>query len=155
MYEKETNNIIGKLEDLEKGGYDSRNFLKWQADVKSQDLEEMLKKIEKHRLNGKLSFEEAILARDRLIDENKKRAIAVKKEKQNLMEKHAKVLLTEKEKIKTTVKKIAGDRESFKIIQKDLLMQKRNIAKEVGKESEELVRNALENVNIIINLSNM
>lgn len=48
--------------------------------MRKKDLESQLADIEKRRLEGKLSHEEAILARQNLIKENKQRVAEIKEE---------------------------------------------------------------------------
>ena len=48
--------------------------------MKRKDLETQLADIERRRLEGKLSHEEAILARQTLIKENRQRVIEIKEE---------------------------------------------------------------------------
>ena len=48
--------------------------------MKQKDLEAQLAAIEKRRLEGKLSQEEAILARQNLIKENRQRVAEIKEE---------------------------------------------------------------------------
>lgn len=69
-----------RLKKLEAGGYDADDFYKWQLEKKQQDLEAKLAAIEKRRLIGKLSHEEAILARTHLIAEKHERVQIMKEE---------------------------------------------------------------------------
>lgn len=48
--------------------------------MRQQDLEDELAEIERRRLQGKLSHEEAILARQDLIQENKQKVKSMKEE---------------------------------------------------------------------------
>lgn len=54
--------------------------MKWQTEMRQQDLEDELAEIECRRLQGKLSHEEAILARQDLIQENKQKVKSMKEE---------------------------------------------------------------------------
>lgn len=69
-----------KLSDLATGGRDMSEFLSWQQEMRRKDLEDKLADIEAKRLAGKLSYEEAILARQTLIEENRKKVQDIKKE---------------------------------------------------------------------------
>lgn len=69
-----------RLENLEAGAKDKSEFEKWQGEMKRKDLEAELADIEKRRLEGKLSHEEAILARQNIIQENKQRVAEIKEE---------------------------------------------------------------------------
>ncbi len=54
--------------------------MEWQSRMKKFDLEKRLAEIEQHRLSGLLSQEEAVLARQRLIQQNKDRVAEMKHE---------------------------------------------------------------------------
>ena len=69
-----------RIGELATGGRDASEFLQWQNEMRRKDLEEQLADIETKRLAGRLSYEEAILARQALIEENKQKVTDVKKE---------------------------------------------------------------------------
>ena len=52
---------------LEAGARDPSDFISWQNKMRKQDMDTELAEIERRRLEGKLSHEEAILARQNLI----------------------------------------------------------------------------------------
>ena len=68
---------VDKLVDL---AVDFSVFLEWQKKMQAKDLEEQLAAGECRRLQGKLSHEEAILARKTLMQENKQKADRQKEE---------------------------------------------------------------------------
>ena len=80
IYSYQHVSILYRLEDLEAGAKDKSEFEKWQTEMKQKDLEAQLAAIEKRRLEGKLSQEEAILARQNLIKENRQRVAEIKEE---------------------------------------------------------------------------
>ena len=80
LIQKKEDEEMQKLQDLATGGRDPSEFLKWQHSMRQKDLDNKLADIEARRLDGKLSYEEAILARQTLIDENKQRVQDIKKE---------------------------------------------------------------------------
>lgn len=69
-----------KLSFLATGGRDASEFLSWQQEMRRKDVDAKLADIEANRLDGKLSYEEAILARQNLIEENRKKVQDIKKE---------------------------------------------------------------------------
>jgi len=73
------------LELLEAGAHDPSKFLNWQSEMRQRDLDEELAAVERRRLEGKLSHEEAILARQNLIRENQRKVDEMKEETQELM----------------------------------------------------------------------
>lgn len=62
------------------GAGDPSAFLEWQKQMRDKDLEEQLAEIEYRRLQGKLSYEEAVLAHQNVIQENKKKADLMREE---------------------------------------------------------------------------
>ena len=69
-----------RLEKLEAGARDASEFLEWQSKMKKKDFDEQMAEIERRRLAGKLSHEDAILAKQQLIAENHKKAEETRKE---------------------------------------------------------------------------
>ena len=102
--------------------------------------------IEKRKLKGKLSYEEAILSKERVVDKNKKKANSLKEEKLTLKEKASTIKLAEEQKIKEIVEKVNKSRLNNKIIQTEIVIQNKKIAKEVAEESEQLVEKAIKQV---------
>lgn len=72
--------FFSRLESLEAGAKDATEFLEWQQSMRQQDLEAELAEIERRRLEGKLSHEDAIIARQNLIKENKQKVSQMKEE---------------------------------------------------------------------------
>ena len=61
------------MESLEAGENDGSEFAEWQKKMKKMDLDKQLAAIEQRKLEGKLSHEEAILAKQNLTRENKRK----------------------------------------------------------------------------------
>ena len=55
--------VLFRLERLLRGQHNASDFLDWQKSTRQKDLEEKLVKAEQRRVMGKLSREEAILAK--------------------------------------------------------------------------------------------
>ena len=72
--------VFVRLEDLEAGAGDSSKFLEWQSKMRQQDLDNKLADIERRRIEGMLSLEEAILARGNLVKENRLKVDEMKQE---------------------------------------------------------------------------
>lgn len=80
LVQKKEEEEYKKLSDLAQGGRDASEFLSWQQEMRRMDLENKLAEIEANRISGLLSYEEAILARQSLVDENRKKVESIKKE---------------------------------------------------------------------------
>ena len=72
--------FLFRLELLEAGAKDASQFLEWQRGMKQKDMDEQLADIERRRLEGKISHEEAILARQSLIKDNRQKVQEMKEE---------------------------------------------------------------------------
>ena len=134
LYKKETEEIFKQLEDLEKGAVDSKEFLQWQAQMKNLDNEKLLLEIEKRKLKSKLTYEEAILSKEKLADKNKKKANSLKEEKQVFKEIALNTKISEEQKIKESVEKVNKSRLNNKIIQSEMQIQKKKNCKRSYRE---------------------
>lgn len=68
------------MESLVEGAREPSSFLQWQKEMRERDLQEKLAKIEHRRLEGRISYEEAAMARTRLMERNQKTAKLKKEE---------------------------------------------------------------------------
>lgn len=67
------------MERLVEGAREPSSFLQWQKEMREKDLQEELASIERRRLEGRISYEEAAMARTRIMARNQ-RAAQLKKE---------------------------------------------------------------------------
>ena len=100
MYKKQEETIRQRLLDFEAGGRDAHEFFQWQETMQKQDYERQLAAIERKRLEGKISYEEAILGKQRLIDENRQIAEEIKRQTREAIEIHVKRKLQEEQRMK-------------------------------------------------------
>jgi hypothetical protein len=68
--------------------------------MQKQDYEQEVNAIERKKLEGKISYEEAILARQRLADENRQIADELKRQTRQAIENHVKEKLQEEQRMK-------------------------------------------------------
>jgi len=68
--------------------------------MQKQDYEQEINAIERKRLEGKISYEEAILARQRLVDENRQIADELKRQTRQTIENHVKEKIQEEQRMK-------------------------------------------------------
>ncbi|PIO30077.1 hypothetical protein AB205_0069740, partial [Aquarana catesbeiana] len=133
-----------RIEKLVDGARDPSEFLEWQRQMREKDLERQLAEIECRRLEGRLSREEAVLARQNLIQENKKKAVMKKEEAQKLMRQYAEKRLQEEREMRDLVEQVCEGRKNTKQARLKLQKYKQRIVQEVTEESRELLRQALE-----------
>jgi len=72
--------LITRLESLEAGAKDKSDFERWQSEMRRRDTELELEEVERRRLEGKISHEEAIIARQNIVEENRQRVAEMKEE---------------------------------------------------------------------------
>uniref|UniRef100_A0A8C4VM68 Cilia and flagella associated protein 99 n=1 Tax=Gopherus evgoodei TaxID=1825980 RepID=A0A8C4VM68_9SAUR len=144
LYQRKMEQELNRYFLLLRGAHDPSEFLEWQKQMREKDLEQQLAEIECRRLQGKLSHEEAILARQNVIQENKKKAELKREETAELMHQYAEKRLQEEKEMRELVEQVVEGHKNVKQARMKLQKYKRQIVQEVSEESRELLRRALE-----------
>ncbi|KAM4050532.1 cilia- and flagella-associated protein 99 [Anomaloglossus baeobatrachus] len=144
LYQRQVEEELSRIEKLMDGARDPSEFLEWQRQMLAKDLESQLADIECRRLEGKLSREEAVLARQNLIQENKKKVLMKKEETEKLMREYAEKRLQEEKEMRDLVEQVSEGHKNTKQARLKLQKYKQQIVQEVAEESRELLRQALE-----------
>ncbi|NXI43791.1 CFA99 protein, partial [Galbula dea] len=144
LYQRKMEQELKRVENLLRGARDPSEFLEWQKQMRGKDLEEQLAEIECRRLQGKLSHEEAILARQNVVQENKKKADLMREEKAELMHQYAEKHLQEQKEMRELVEQVVEGHKNAKQAKIKLQKYKQQIVQEVCEENRELLRQALE-----------
>ncbi|XP_065592236.1 cilia- and flagella-associated protein 99 [Cyrtonyx montezumae] len=144
LYQRKMEQELQRIENLLQGTGDTSEFLEWQKQMRGKDLEEQLAEIEYRRLQGKLSHEEAVLAHQNVIQENKKKADLMREEKAELMHEYAERCLQERKEMRELVEKVMEGHKNAKQAKLKLQKYKQQIVQEVCEENRELLRQALE-----------
>jgi hypothetical protein len=100
LYKKQEDDVRRRLNNFENGGKDAHEFFQWQQTMQKQDYDEQMDLVERKRLEGKMSYEEAILARQRLTEENRRAADELKRQTREAIELHVKEKLKEEQRMK-------------------------------------------------------
>ncbi|XP_021019591.1 cilia- and flagella-associated protein 99 isoform X1 [Mus caroli] len=140
LYQRQVEKELQRVDKLVDGAGDFSEFLKWQKKMQAQDLEEQLAAGECRRLQGKLSHEEAILARQNLMQENKQKADWQKEETAELMLQCAERRFQEEKAMKELVEQVTEAQKNVKIVQTKLVKGRQQIVQEVIEESRELLQ---------------
>ncbi|KAI1238141.1 hypothetical protein IHE44_0012856 [Lamprotornis superbus] len=143
LYQRKLEEELKRIENLQQGAGDPSEFLEWQKQMRGKDLEEQLAEIECRRLQGKLSYEEAVLAHQNVIQENKKKADLLREEKAELMHLYAEKRLQEQREMKELVEQVMEGHKNVKQVKAKIQEYKQQIVQQVCEESEELLRQAL------------
>ncbi|NXW74177.1 CFA99 protein, partial [Hirundo rustica] len=144
LYQRKLEEEFKRIEDLQQGAGDLSEFLEWQKLMRGKDLQEQLTEIECRRLQGKLSYEEAVLAHQNVIQENKKKADLLREEKAELMHLYAEKRLQEQKEMKELVEQVMEGHKNVKQVKAKVQAYKQQIVQQVCKESGELLQQALE-----------
>ncbi|NXS53611.1 CFA99 protein, partial [Brachypteracias leptosomus] len=144
LYQRKVEQELKRIENLLRGAGDPSEFLEWQKQMREKDLEEQLAEIECRRLQGKLSHEEAVLAHQNVIQENKKKADLMREEKIELMHHYAEKRLQEQKEMRELVEQVVEGHKNAKQAKIKLQKYKQQIVQEVCEENRELLRQALE-----------
>ncbi|KAL6477866.1 hypothetical protein MHYP_G00137010 [Metynnis hypsauchen] len=144
LYNRQMEEELNRLEHLMQGANEPSAFLQWQKEMREKDLQEELAQVERRRLEGKISYEEALLARQRVLELNQHKAQLKKEETAELMRKYAEKRLREEEEMKELVQQVASGHKNSKAAKIKLQEIKQRIVKEVSEQSRELLRQALE-----------
>ncbi|XP_037685206.1 cilia- and flagella-associated protein 99 [Choloepus didactylus] len=144
LYQRQVEKELQRVDQLVDGAGDFSEFLEWQKKMQAQDLEERLAAGVCRRLQGKLSHEEAVLARQNLVQENKQRAGQKKEETAELMQQCAERRLQEERAAKELVGQVMEAQKNVKVAQAKLLKGRRQTAQEVMEESRELLQHVAE-----------
>ncbi|XP_078302492.1 cilia- and flagella-associated protein 99 [Panthera onca] len=144
LYQRQVEKELERVDKLVDGAGDFSEFLEWQRKVQAEGREEQLAASECHRLQGKLSHEEAILARQRVVQGNKEKADQKKEETAELMQQCAERRLREERSMKELVQRVAEVQKNVKVAQMKLLRGRQQIVQEVIEESRELLQRSAE-----------
>lgn len=135
---------LQRVDKLVDGAGDFSEFLEWQKKMQAKDREEQLAAGECRRLQGKLSHEEAILARKQVELEKKQKAERQKEETAELMQQCAERRLQEERSVKELVEQVMETQKNVRAAQTKLLKGRRQIVQEVMEESRELLQRSAE-----------
>uniref|UniRef100_A0A8C5JVC4 Cilia and flagella associated protein 99 n=1 Tax=Junco hyemalis TaxID=40217 RepID=A0A8C5JVC4_JUNHY len=144
LYQRKLEEELKRVENLQQGAGDSSEFLEWQKQMRGKDLEDQLAEIECRKLQGKLSYEEAVLAHQNVTQENKKKADLLREEKAELMHLCAEKRLQEQKEMKELVEQVMEGHKNVKQVKEKIQEYKQQIVQQVCEESGELLRQALE-----------
>lgn len=144
LYQKREQDEIKRLVELEKGGRDTSEFHKWQQTMKKKDMGKQLADIERRRLEGKLSYEDAIMARQNLIKENQSKVVEIKEETREMIKEYLEKKFREEEEMRRLVEETMLSHQNTKEARKKLQVYKAKLVQEVNRESQDIMKRALE-----------
>ncbi|KAK2169827.1 hypothetical protein NP493_1173g00013 [Ridgeia piscesae] len=148
LYKKREEEELKRLEGYEAGAKDKTEFLEWQRRMKAKDTAEQLAEIEKRRLGGKMSYEEAILSREKIAEENRRKVAEMKEKAAKYMQDYMEQKLEEEQQQKRLVEGVLSTHENAKEAKKRMKEYKGKIVQEVTEELKDLMKQALEEAEV-------
>ncbi|CAK8681599.1 unnamed protein product [Clavelina lepadiformis] len=144
LFQKKEKQELQKLDNLLSGAKDTSDFLEWQSTMRQKDQDEKMAESEQRRVMGKLSHEEAILARQNQVQANKEMVSQLKFETAKMMQEYLTMRLDEEKQMRQLVEQITEGHQNTQEAQIKLKEYKRKIVQEVNAESREMMKRALE-----------
>lgn len=144
LFRKKEGEELIKLEKLLDGAKDASEFESWQQKKLEKDRKEKEADLERRRVKGKLSREEAIIARQRKTKENLEKVTEMKMETAEMMQEFLTLRMEEEDQMRSLVEEIMAGHENTKLSKEKLKDYKRKLVQEVNAQSRELMKQALE-----------
>ncbi|OWK13682.1 hypothetical protein Celaphus_00017272, partial [Cervus elaphus hippelaphus] len=132
LYQRQVEKELQRVDRLVDGAGDFSEFLEWQRRMQAKDREEQLAAGEVRRLRGKLSHEEAALARQQVAQEKRRTAELKKEETAELMQRCAERRLQEEKSMKELVEQVIETQKNVKVAQTELRKSRRRIGGKPG-----------------------
>ncbi|XP_029141602.1 cilia- and flagella-associated protein 99 [Protobothrops mucrosquamatus] len=143
LYQRKVEQELKRIEHLLQGAQDPSKFLEWQKQMRGKDLDQQLTEAECKKLQGKLSYEDAILARQYCIQEKKKIAEQKREETAEMHHQCAERCLHERKEKEKKVQQVSEGHKNVKQAQTKLQKCKQQIAQEISKKSQDILLQAL------------
>ncbi|CAF1142966.1 unnamed protein product, partial [Didymodactylos carnosus] len=156
LYRRHEDEVRRRLQEYEFGARDAQEFLTWQTDIlnlffsymRKKDYDSDLLELERKRLEGKLSYEEAILAKQRLQDENKRMADEMKEKTREIIDDYVKEKVKDEKRMKQLIEEVIDGRENAKLAQQKLQQYKKDFVKQYKEELKDMMKQALEDAEV-------
>lgn len=133
-----------RLAKLEAGQKDGSEFQKWQEEMKQKDTAKTLAEIKRKHLEGQLSYEEAIIARQNFIQDTRDKVYQMKEESEQLMMEYFCHRDDHKKEMRKLVETVMQGHQNAQEAKIKLQKMKQKIVQQVERESQELMARALE-----------
>nr|XP_056703774.1 cilia- and flagella-associated protein 99 [Euleptes europaea] len=144
LYQRKMEQELSRIEHLLRGARDVSGFLDWQKQMRENDLHQQLAEAECRRLQGKLSYEEAILAHQSCVQKNQRRGEQERLEEAELRQQLKEIQIQEEREKKKLVQQVAEGHRNAKQALMKLQKYKHQIAQEMSEEIRRLHIQSLE-----------
>ena len=143
---KQAEEWVKKFEYLENGEYNSNEFVRWQNEMKINDLKKEIENLEKVKLEIKLTHEDAIVAREMAIKSKREQVKRIQEESDRLLKEYNEKRRDDDVRKNALVKETLESEKNVKIVKEKIKKTNQQIAREVVKQSEQMQEQALKQV---------
>ena len=119
--------LLNRIEKLEAGAFDDREFVHWQQRMMTQDEKDAQAERERRKVTNMISREEAFLARQHVAEENRKRVEQMRAEAEVHMRDWMRELLKEEDRTRARKQKVVQSKEQTRQAKKKLQAYKAKI----------------------------
>ena len=144
LYAKREDEELKKIVGVLSGEGTDDNFQTWKKQRDEERRKEEAEQIARKKMIGMLSYEEAMLAKQKLTEQNKVRVMKMKKEADKMLKEYLISQLQQEEEVREKVQSIQEGHQQAREAQHKLQEIKRNIVQEVHAESKALMQIAVE-----------
>nr|CAI5847517.1 unnamed protein product [Callosobruchus analis] len=141
---KERDDEINKIDELIRGGCDHLRVLEIEDQERREAEQKEMEDIQRKHLRGLLTYEEAIIAKKKVIEMNKMKTLEIKQFKIDLADQLERWKEEQKEKIKAQVEKCQKIKQDAKESGKNMLEEKQEQVRMQQYETKVLLKNAYE-----------
>ncbi|CAH1967319.1 unnamed protein product [Acanthoscelides obtectus] len=141
---KERDDEVNKIEDLIRGGCDHLKVLELEDQERRDAERKEVEDIQRKHLQGLLTYEEAILAKKKVVEVNKMKTLEMKLFKMDLADQLEKWKEEQNEKIKAQVERCQKLRQDTKEREKKMQEEKQEQVRMLQYETKVLLKNAFE-----------
>ncbi|XP_078070017.1 cilia- and flagella-associated protein 99 [Mustelus asterias] len=147
LYERRVKEELQRIDQLIEAGRDPSKFNELRKKRDEEFIEQQLADVQRRCLEGKILLEDAILAREARIEENRKKAALQKEKTTEMMQEYTEKRLRKEKEAKELVERVVKGRHNTKQQKLKMQEEKQKMAKELNKETEEMLQQALEKTN--------
>lgn len=141
---KQQEQEIKIIEDVIRGGCSSQNVEKLESEHRKNQELQSLENIQRKRLEGLISYEEAIIAKKKLLDENRRKVEEFKIARAEMLQELEDWRNEEQRKIKEAVEKCHKSKKDMKAVERQTIEEKQNQVRMLQNKTREMLQRAYE-----------
>ncbi|XP_078287987.1 cilia- and flagella-associated protein 99 [Rhinoraja longicauda] len=143
IHQQKLKEELERIDLILEGGHDPVMFEEYQKKKDEELKEQKLADVERRRLEGKIYFEESILAREARFEEKRQKAAWQKEQAAELMQKYNELRLQEKKRVKAQVEQVLKGHKDTQEQKRKIQDHKQKKTKEMKKEMQEILQQVM------------